>query len=281
MDSSSQNFTAFAMSDPVNQIISLTLRDGETSFVPLSAVDTNAKAMVIMSIAYGVELGATLMTLAFILTMTPVNKFNRFTTYLNITALCNNAIRVALLAIFFESSWVSFYALYTGDYDYVTSTDVVNSIASTALAISQNIMVMLALMLQAWAMVRLWSREHKWPIIVASIGLVLLEMGFMTGAEVYQIMQVHMSPEAGQQLILNHLWVRAIFLVLEVTCICWFCFLFCCKLVAHLWNNRSFLATTKGLGPMDALIVTNGVLMIIPGKSKRILSCFSSKSSQS
>lgn len=267
MDASSiQNLTALAMADPFNQLITLTLPSGTTTLVPLSAVNANAKAMIIMTLAYGVELGASLLTLAFLLTMTPANKFHRFPTYLNLAALCNNAIRVGLLAAFFESSWVSFYALYTSDYSRVTATDTANSVASTALAIPQNAMVMLALMLQAWAMVRLWPREHKWPIIAVSLGLVALEMGFMVAAETFQIMQVYMSPEAGAALIMEKLWVRATFLVLEVACICWFCFLFCCKLVAHLWANRSFLAVTKGLGPMDALVVTNGVLMIIPGE---------------
>lgn len=251
--------------DAVDQVINLTLPNGQMEPVSLAEVDFNTTKIVIRCTGYGVEIGASLVMLAVIFTMTPKTKFWRFPTYLNIVALCNNVIRVILLAIYFDSSWVTFYALYSGDYNYVTHTDYANSVASTAMTVPQNILMMAALMLQAWSMIKLWPNAYRLAILVWSLVMVLLEIGFMGASAAYQIIQLGLPPAEGYELIIRYVWVRYCFLGLEVTCICWFCALFMSKLIVHLWKNRSFLPTTKGLGAMDALVMTNGVLMLIPG----------------
>lgn len=254
------------MADLVNQTVQLSLSPpGTKAFVPLSMIDQNNRIMIVQTIGYGVEIGASIMMLAIIMVMTPKTKFWRFSTYLNIASLCNNIIRLVLLVIYFESTWVGFYTLYSGDYSFVTKTDLNNSIASTVMGIPQNIMIMSALILQAWTMVRFWAQAYKWCIVLVSVVLVVLEIGFMGASQAYQIVTMYLSLEDAYELIINTAWVRYSYLGLEVSCICWFCFLFIAKLATHLWKNRSFLPTTKGLGAMDALVMTNGVLMLIPG----------------
>lgn len=252
-----------------NQTIHMTLSPaagGVELPIYLSEIDYNNNVMVIQTIGYGTEIGASILMLAIILVMTPKTKFWRFSTYLNIASLCNNIIRLTLLVTYFESTWVGFYTLYSGDDTYVSKTDFNTSIASTVIGIPQNIMIMSALILQAGAMVRFWPQTYKWCIILVSAALVLLEIGFMIASEVYQIMTFWQSQYAAYAFITKTAWVRYSYLGLEVTCVCWFCFLFIAKLATHLWKNRSFLPTTKGLGAMDALVMTNGVLMLIPGK---------------
>lgn len=250
--------------NPVDQTINLTLPNGSQEPIPLSVIDSNNALFSCRSIAYGVEVGASVVMLAVILTMTPKTKFWRFITFLNIAALCNNIIRVMLLALYFQSSWVTVYTLYSGDLTYVTRTDIANTVASTVMSIPQNIMVMASLITQAWVMVKLWPSAYKWGTFSVSLVLVVFEIGFMAATEAYQI--TYELPWASPEIMLSHQWVRYGFLALEVVCICWFCFLFAFKLVFHLWRNRSFLPPTKGLSAMDALVMTNGVLMLIPGK---------------
>lgn len=254
------------MASLLAQSVNMTMPDGKVRQVPLGAVDTNVQIMVVKSIGYGVEMGASVVMLVVILTMTPKTKFWRFPTYLNIAALCNNIIRVLLLAIYFESSWVSFYSLYSGDQQFVTSTDLSNTVASTVLTIPQNIMMMLALVLQAWVMVRLWPDIYRCATIFVSVVLVLLEVGFMAASEAYQIMQMYMTEPRSTQLNIEHLWVRYCYLGLEVACVAWFCVLFSSQLLKHLWKNRRFLPTVKGLGAMDVLVMANGVVMFFPRK---------------
>lgn len=257
------------MADFWDQTIQITLSPaagGVKVPISLSEIDQNNKIMITQTIGYGTEIGASILMLAIILVMTPKTKFWRFSTYLNIAALCNNIIRVILLVIYFESSWVGFYTLYSGDDSFVSQTDFNNSIVSTIVTIPQNIMIMSALILQAWAMVRFWPQAYKWCIILVSVVLVLLEIGFMVASEAYQIMTFYEDLDVAYALILRTAWIRYTYLGLEVSCICWFCFLFIAKLATHLWRNRSFLPTTKGLGAMDALVMTNGILMLIPRK---------------
>lgn len=249
--------------NPVHQDINLTLPDGSQWPIPLSVIDSNNALFSCQSIAYGAEIGASVIMLVIILTMTPRTKFWRFITFLNMAALGNNIIRVTLLSLYFQSSWANVYTLYSGDLTYVTRTDVTNTVASTILSIPQNIMIMTALVTQAWAMVKLWPAAYKWAIFSVSCILVALETGFMAATEAYQI--TYELPWESPDIMLSHQWVRYGFLALEVLCICWFCFLFTVKLVVHLYRNRSFLPQSKGLSAMDALVMTNGVLMLIPG----------------
>lgn len=259
------------MANPTNQTIQLIMSPtGSKTFIPLSVVDQNNKTIVVQTIGYGAEIGASIIMLAIILVMTPKTKFWRFSTYLNIASLCNNIVRLILLVIYFESSWVGFYTLYSGDYSFVSKTDFNTSIASTVMGVPQNVMIMSALIIQAWAMMRFWPRAYKWCIILVSVVLVLLEIGFMGAAQTYQIMTLYFSREQSYDIITRTAWVRYSYLGSEVGCICWFCFLFIAKLAMHLWKNRSFLPTTKGLGAMDALVMTNGVLMLIPGTLSKL-----------
>lgn len=64
----------------------------------------------------------------------------------------------------------------------------------------------------------------------------------------------------------RRLYLRYVYLALELTCICWFCFIFILRLGMHMVQNRSFLPSSKGVAAMDMLVMTNGVLMLIPGK---------------
>lgn len=248
----------------VQQTINLTLPNGSQEPVPLSVIDATNAYIVCGSIAYGVEVGASIVMLGVILSMTPRKKFWRFINFVNIAALCNNIIRVALLATYYQSSWVTTYTLYSGDLTYVTRADVANTITATVLAIPQNIMIMTALITQAWAMVKLWPKMFKCIIILLSLVLVVLQLGFMAATQAYQI--TYELPWKSAEIMLSHMWVRYGFLALNVISICWFCFLFNFKLAVHLWRHRGLLAQKKGLSAMDALVVTNGTLMLIPGK---------------
>lgn len=253
------------IANPVDQMINITLPNGSKEPIPLSVIDANNALFSCRSIGYGAEVGASIVMLAVILTMTPKTKFWRFITFLNMAALCNNIIRVILLSVYFQSSWATIYTLYSGDLTYVTRADVATTVTSTVLSIPQNIMIMTALITQAWAMVKLWPAAFKWSIFCVSLVLVTLEIGFMAATEAYQI--TYELPWESPAIMLSHQWVRYGFLALEVICICWFCFLFNFKLVVHLYRNRGFLAQNKGLSAMDALVMTNGVLMLIPGTS--------------
>ena len=257
--------TFIPTADLLGQAINLTMPDGSQISVPLSDVDQNQIIIISRTIGYSVELGASIVMLAIILAMTPRTKFWRASTFINVFGLGNNIIRTLLLAIYFDSSWTRFYVLYSGDTSSVTAGDFRNSIASVVFSIPQNLLMMAALMLQAWSMVQLWPGLYKLGILAFSCALTIAEICFMLATQVYQIRSFYPEYNTWKYLT-DHLWIRYTWLGLEVSSICWFCFMFILKLAVHMWRNRSFLPSAKGVAAMDMLIMTNGVLMIIPGK---------------
>lgn len=265
MPDPSLNYTALAMEDPLHQNITLTMPDGSGMLISLAEIDWNQSYIVGKTIDYAVEFGASLMMLIVLLALTPRSKLWRPTSLVNIAALINNLPRTILLAIYFESSWTQFYVLYGGDPRFVTDADFRNSVASVAFVIPQNLLMMAALMLQAWAMVTLWSRPYKWGILVVSALLSLAEVSFMLAVQSDQIRSYYPGYDPSVYLP-RRLFLRYVYLALELTCICWFCFIFILRLGMHMVQNRSFLPSTKGVAAMDMLVMTNGVLMLIPGK---------------
>lgn len=260
---------AMSTTDLLDQIINLTMPDGSQAPISLLAVDLNQKYMIGTTIGYSVELGATLVMLAVILAMTPRTKFWRASTFINIFSLLNNIARTLLLVLYFQSSWTRFYVLWTGDTSSVTRADFRSSVASVAISIPQNLLMMAALMLQAWSMVQLWPDLYKLGILAFSCILSLAEVGFMLATQIYQIRSFYLSDP--RDFLTGMMWMRYAWLGLEVSSVCWFCSMFILKLIIHMWKNRSFLPSAKGLAAMDVLVMTNGVLMLIPGQYLR---CF-------
>lgn len=259
------NYTAIGMMDPLNQNITFTLPDGTLMVISLTAVDANHVYVAGKTIGYAVEFGASLVMLGVLLAVTPKSKFWRLASYINVAALINNMVRTMLLAMFIESSWVRFYTLYSGDISKVSEVDFRNSVSSAVFSIPQNILMMAALMLQAWAMVKLWPSLYKWGILGFSGLLSLAEVAFMLVAQSDQIRSL-LPGYMQYDFLRPRLWVRYVWLGLELASVCWFCFMFILRLVTHMWQNRSFLPSTKGVAAMDVLVMTNGVLMLIPGK---------------
>lgn len=262
------NYTAMGMDDPLNQNITFTMPDGTLMAISLTDIDANNAYVVGRVISYSVEFGASLMMLGVLLAATPRSKFWRLASYINVAALCNNMVRTILLALFYRSSWVRFYVLYSGDTSSVSDVDFRNSLCSIVFSIPQNFLMMAALMLQAWAMVKLWPNLYKWGILAFSGVLSLAELAFMLVAQTDQIRSLFPDYDPSEFL-RQRLWLRITWLALEIASICWFCLMFILRLVMHMWQNRSFLPSTKGVAAMDVLVMTNGVLMLVPGRPDR------------
>ena len=236
--------------------------DGNTIDVPMAQIDELTRGNAANTINYGSQIGACFVMLLVVLTMTPKNRFARVTTSINIAALIVGIIRNVLLSLFWSSSFLQFYAYWSDDYEFVNHNDTRISIAATAFAIPQIVLIYAALITQAWSMMKLWRPSVKWATMGVSIALITVAMGFRIAGFVFQIRLITEIFD-----IFPLLWVRQAGLALETATISWFCFLFNVRLIIHMWVNRSILPTAKGLSAMEVLVITNGVLMVIPGLS--------------
>lgn len=235
-------------------------QDGVTEYpVPVDAVDDLYRDRFAAQANYGSQIGATIMMLAIYLLMTPQAKFRRIPTMINTAAMLCNIVRCLLLAVFPSTQWFEFYTLWTGDLSLVPAMDYRLSVAGTVSTIPIIILIEAALIVQAWAMIQLWPTMYKWPAIALSAVAAILAVAFKVFDSVLQTLFV--VADAPQIL-----WVRKTDLAFSSASIFWFCFLFNIRLALHMWKNHSILPSVKGVSVMEVLVMTNGILMCVPGK---------------
>jgi len=248
--------------DPFDQTIILRTGPNGTIEVPVSAgrITFLYRSAINSSINFGSQIGATLIMLLVLLVMTPRSRFRRAPTMIAIAALVVNFIRVVLLSLFYPSIWLDFYILFSGDVGSVPQSEFNVSITATALLIPTDILMLSSLILQAWSMFNLWPSAYKWGAGIFSLLLVLTTIALNFCLVIFQ---AHFALYG---------WfppriVKELYAGFITGTIAWFCFIFIIRLVIHMWTNRSILPSMKGLRPMDILVITNGVLMLIPGRS--------------
>ena len=248
--------------DPYQQSILFYAADGKTQIdVPIVAVDSINHETASICINYGTQLGACFIMLMIVLIMTPSSKFRRPSTLLHILGLVVCTIRMALLAVYFTSHFNDFYAFWAHDFSKVPSRDYQISIASTTSSLLLLIIIEIALMNQAWTMVALWPSIAKISLAIISTAVALLTIGWRIAFTVIQNRAVvSLQPSA------DYHWLNQWTVITNALSICWFCALFNTKLVLHLVANRGILPSYTALTPMEVLVMTNGVLMTVPGK---------------
>lgn len=246
--------------NPFSQLVNITAADGRVGSAPLRMIDQLYLYQASSCIGFGAQVGACIMMLAVILSMTPKTRFKRTTTLVNIAALIVNMIHKLILALYFTTKLASLYTLVTGDLQFVPWTAINLSALGSIFSIFVTALIEAALILQAWAMIKIWPTLWKAFVTALSLALVVTTIAFNIGSVVIQVRPVLGLRDDTE----SHLWVRQTYLGLITASICWFCFLFNIRLVMHMWTNRTILPSLKGLKAMDVLVITNGVLMFIP-----------------
>ncbi|KAG5979074.1 hypothetical protein E4U55_005599 [Claviceps digitariae] len=248
-------------SNLLHQTITLLTPQGPIS-IPITSIDAFNDESISISLNYGFQLGACFLLLLITLLFTPPGKLLRPSSLLHLAGLTVCIIRTALLQAFFLSPLNHLYPFWSGDYSSVPRLYVHNSIAGTCFSLLLLMVLEAALMHQAWTMVSLWSSPIKVPLVALSALISLFTVGWRFAFAVVQskaAMGIVTTRSLG--------WVGKAALVLNCLSICWFCALFNVKLVLHLLTNRGILrsaSSSRSLTPMEVLVMTNGVLMVVP-----------------
>jgi pheromone alpha factor receptor len=247
--------------DVLTQIFTLIGSDGVTEIpVAVNAVDAEYTARFAVQANYGSQIGATIIMLIVYLVMTPRVKFRRVPTMINTLSLLCNIVRCVLLSWFPSSQWYEFYTLWSGDTSLVPAVDYRTSVAGTVFTIPVIILIEAALIVQAWAMIQMWPAAYKFPTVVVSALVAGAAVAFKFADSILQALTI--TSENVPQV----LWVRKTDLAFSSASIFWFCFLFNVRLAIHLFQNRRILPSVKGMTAMEVLVMTNGILMCVPGK---------------
>lgn len=248
--------------DPFTQLVTFLAPDAKTPIqVPITSIDAFNDESISVSINYSFQIGACFIMLLIVLIMTPLNKLTRPSAVLHITALFLCIIRTAILQAFFLSPFNHFYQFWAQDYSSIPGHFFANSVAGNVFSLFLVVAIELALMHQAWTMIRLWPALAKFAVAIVSALMALLAIGWRFAFTVVQVKSdLELTPDRSMG------WLVHATLILDVLTVCWFCALFNVKLVMHLIANRGILHSSSTLSPMEILVMTNGVLMVVPGK---------------
>ncbi|KAG6001703.1 hypothetical protein E4U21_003906 [Claviceps maximensis] len=230
--------------------------------IPITSIDDFNDESIAISLNHGFQLGACFILLLVTLLLTPPTKRLRPSTLLHFAALTVCLIRTALLQTFYLSPLNHLYPVWSGDFDSVPRSSLHSSVAGTCFSLLLLMVLEAALMHQAWTMVSLWPSAIKVSLVAASALISLLTVGWRFAFAIIQsnaTLELVSTRDQG--------WVGKVALVLNCLSIFWFCALFNIKLVLHLLTNRGILRSASSrrvLTPMEVLIMTNGVLMVVP-----------------
>ena len=247
--------------DPRNQTFFLQGPDGMSIPVWVPNVDEVFHQAVSTAINYSTQIGACFIMLLVTLTMTSKSRFSRASTLINIANLGIGTIRCTLLALYFTSTYLEFYTFFGGDYSLVKVTDTQTSAVATFFSLPQLILIEAALFLQAYSMIQLWPSVWRAVVVALSVLVATCAIGFKCAS-----VALRMRASFGFYISYAALWVYQVDLAFTATTIFWFCFVFIIRLVIHMWEYRSVLPPMGGVSAMEVLIMTNGILMLVPGE---------------
>ncbi|KAJ4325779.1 pheromone alpha factor receptor [Fusarium piperis] len=247
--------------DPYTQNVTFFLADGKTEVqIPMPVLDGFRREITSICINYGTQLGACVIMLITLLIMTPAAKLRRPSNILHILGLVVCAIRMLLLSLYWPSIFTDFYNFWARDYSHIPQSEFAKSVAGNVMSLLLVIIIELALMNQAWTMVSLWPDVWKYAIVAFSGFVTLLTIASRIAFTVHQNKaNLSLTPASMNE------WLIRWMVVMNVVSISWFCAIFNIKLVWHIISNRSVLPSSyKALTPMEVLVMTNGILMMVP-----------------
>lgn len=248
--------------NPQNQNITFLAPDGITAIqVPLAAVNAWYDESVSITMNYGAQLGLSILMLVALVILTPPKKLSRPSAALQVAALLINVVRWILEYLYMRAPYNHLYEYFSGDFSHVNRALITSSVIANTLSGVLVILVEIMLMLQAWTMVTFWPNVVKYSISATSLLITLVTIASRLAVTVVQNKSI-ITYEPAYYFVWGMKWS----LVMNALSIFWFCAIFNAKLVFHLVSNRGILPTRNLLTPMEILIMTNGLLMIFPGK---------------
>lgn len=248
--------------DRFNGNVTFFLADGATTAaVPMAALNAFNDETISVTINYGAQLGACVVMFLVVVALTPAAKLARAAALLHLAGLLLCAVRTGLLLAYYVAPFSHFYQVWAADLSQVPRRYYAASLAANTLALPLVVVVQAALAHQAWTMLVFWPRAARYLACALSAVVVLLTVGTRLA---FTIVQNHAIVTAIPPDFF--FWAIRWTLIMGAVSIFWFCAVFNVKLVNHLVTNRAILPSTTLVNPIEVLIMTNGLLMIIPCK---------------
>lgn len=228
--------------------------------VPIPDLDAFYDEKISIASNYSVQLGAVLIVLIVMLVMTPIAKLRRLYSMLLLAGLVICITRQGFMVADGLGPYNHFYENWTQDESLIPWFYSCRTVVAHVFSLLLVLVIQVILMQQAWTMVSLWPLTVKVSLVCLSALISLVAIGWRFAFSVMQ-----MKYALGLLQARDYIWLIYTALIVNTLAMSWYCALFNVKLVLHLLANRGILSASTQLTPMEVLIMTNGILMIVPG----------------
>ncbi|KAI9708206.1 MAG: hypothetical protein M1820_004160 [Bogoriella megaspora] len=243
--------------DPFSQAVTLLMTDGTPWNITLPEIQDFISYSAQVSIVWGSQIGATLMVLLILLLSTKAEKRQSPVFITNTVALVLNFIRCVLCSLYCAGPWYNFYAQLTGDFENVPNSQFAISVAGAVFTFLVVVCIEISLITQAYVVCVTATRAQRFWIMVVSMTVALLALGFVCGNMVLNAKSI-MSTVIGPY---DDMIASASNITLTIS-ICYFCLIFIFKLGYAILERRKL--GLKQFGPMQIIVIMSSQTLIVP-----------------
>jgi pheromone alpha factor receptor len=244
--------------DPWMQTFTLLLSDGKELNVSMQDVNAYRLYTARLSLAYGSQIGATLLLLLVLCLLTRAEKRKSGIFIVNALCLLINAMRCILLSCYVTSSLWHPYPQLTQDLWRVSTTDINTSIAASVLTLMVTVLIMISLSVQVWVVCITTAPYQRYIIMGATTFAALVAIAYKFALVVIIILQtLHYENDTSYQDFVLQSYITQAVAIGLYSCI------FTYKLGYAIVQRRKL--KMPQFGPMQIIFIMGCQTMVIPG----------------
>jgi pheromone alpha factor receptor len=248
--------------DPYTQNITLKRPDGSDIVIPLLELDNFAKYNSVISVNYGVQLGASIIVLLLVGLLTAPEKRRTIIFALNTVSLMCSVARMVCMTSYFSSEFNEIYTLFSGDYSRVPLRAYVGSIFGVWATTLLIVCVELSLLVQTHAICSTVRARYRRAVVSFSTVVALTPIAIRFWMSVENSKAIAKAVDFGP-----FIWLQNATNISVTVSICYFSAFFVAKL-GYAIRSRKKLGMT-GFGAMQVIFIMSCQSMIVPGKRTR------------
>lgn len=211
-----------------------------------------------LGLAYGSQIGATLLLLLVLSLLTRREKRKSGIFIVNALCLVTNTIRCILLSCFVTSTLWHPYTQFSQDTSSVSKTDINTSIAASIFTLIVTVLIMISLSIQVWVVCITTAPYQRYMIMAATTATAMVAVGYKAAFVITSIMQTLDGQDGGSYLDL----VMQSYIT-QAVAISFYSCIFTYKLGHAIIQRRNL--NMPQFGPMQIIFIMGCQTMIIPG----------------
>ncbi|EAT81820.2 hypothetical protein SNOG_10426 [Parastagonospora nodorum SN15] len=186
--------------DPYTQEFMVLGPDGQEIPISMQTVNEYRLYTARLGLAYGSQIGATLLLLLVLSLLTRREKRKSGIFIVNALCLVTNTIRCILLSCFVTSTLWHPYTQFSQDTSRVSKTDVNTSIAASIFTLIVTVLIMISLSVQVWVVCITTAPYQRYMIMGATTATAMVAVGYKAAFVITSIIQTLNGQDGGSYL---------------------------------------------------------------------------------